>query len=462
MKNVKKYYRETLLFLFILILGVLIIKPGHNWGGDFALYIEQALALSTGSLGDLYEQNKCAMENSQYAIGPYLYPIGFPIILSPFVASFGINLILLKYIVFLFFLGAFALFTCFSRKFTTNAWLILIAAALYFLHPFSLSYLDNVLSDFPYLFFTLLALFYYYKPRDTRNSVCLGLTLFFSYAIRDFGLLLFLAFLFAEILKYNPKRGLKLLSWRGTLPYLIFILGFIVLNSLLPKGDENHWALLFDGFNFYMILENIVYYLNLMQAFLYLPSSYLLIPVFLIIIIGISNSFKKSLPVVIYIVFFGMILLLWPAKQGIRFLLPILPFLLLFAVIGLNVIIKNSKPVLSKPLGISLIGIFCWLMCVFLLEINTVVKRNSNGVDTDLTHELYTFVKNEIPEESIIAFEKPRVLRLFTKKNAVFISPENFEESNADIMILHRYQYSTELKNYETLFSSELFVIIKK
>jgi len=94
----------------ILALGLLIIQPGHNWGGDFALYIEQAIALSEGSLNELYEQNKFAMEHSQYALGPFLYPIGFPLILSPFIAVFGLDFMLLKYVVFFFSLGSFVLF----------------------------------------------------------------------------------------------------------------------------------------------------------------------------------------------------------------------------------------------------------------------------------------------------------------------------------------------------------------
>jgi hypothetical protein len=460
LKNIIKYYKELLFFLLILALGLLIIQPGHNWGGDFALYIEQAIALSEGSLNELYEQNKFAMEHSQYALGPFLYPIGFPLILSPFIAVFGLDFMLLKYVVFFFSLGSFVLFSWLSRKFTTNTWLILIVSILYFLHPSTLTYTDNILSDFPYLFFTLLVLFYYYKPRNTRNSVCLGLALFFSYAIRDFGLVLFLALLLTDLLKNNPLKRLNSFSW--TVPYLIFIFGYIVLKWLVPKGGENHWTLLIDSFSLSMIFDNYVYYLELMQEFLYLPSSYLLIPFFLMIIIGISTSIKKSLPLAVYLLFFGLILLMWPAKQGIRFLLPILPFLLLFSMIGLEIIIKNSSLFFSKILKFSFIGIYCFLLYCFTIEINETASRNSNGVDTALAHELYSFVQDEIPEEMLIAFEKPRVLRLFTKRNAIYSSPEYFEKSIAEIMILHRYQYTEELTPYDEIFSSELFVVIKK
>lgn len=462
MINLIKQHKEVLLFLCVLVTGILILEPGHNWGGDFALYIEQAIALTSGSLYDLYEQNKFAMEHSQYAIGPFLYPMGFPAILSPFVYFFGLDFLLLKQIVFLFFLGSLVLFFHFSKQFTTNKWLVLVSSALYFLHPFSLSYINNVLSDFPYLFFSLLALYFYYKQKSIKNSVGLGLAMFCSYAIRDIGLVLFLAFLLTEIIKNNPLRKFNFFSRINLLPYLIFLSGFILLKMMLPSGGSNHWIMLIDGFNISKILENIFYYSNLIQEFLFLPSGLFLIPVILIIILGVRATFHKSLPVLLYVVFVQLILILWPAKQGIRLLLPTLPFILFFAVIGLNTIIRHSKTVMGKALKISFTGVFCLLLYFFIAEINNVVKRHSSSVDTPTAHELYNFVQDSIPKGSIIAFEKPRVLRLFTKKNSVFVSPENFERSIAEIMVLHRYQYSKELACYEEIFSSDLFVVIKK
>ena len=41
-----------------LLLVVFVIQPGHDWGGDFAQYIQQAKYVSEGrSLQDLYDWN---------------------------------------------------------------------------------------------------------------------------------------------------------------------------------------------------------------------------------------------------------------------------------------------------------------------------------------------------------------------------------------------------------------------
>ena len=92
--------REVLILVLLILTSVfltrLCIHPGHNWGGDFSQYISQAKALVEGSQDVLLEQNSYAMENSDEIIGPYLYPLGFPLLLSPVYYIFGLDLVAMK------------------------------------------------------------------------------------------------------------------------------------------------------------------------------------------------------------------------------------------------------------------------------------------------------------------------------------------------------------------------------
>ena len=94
-------------FLIVLISGSFIfttIQDGSNWGGDFALYLNQSIHLIEGfSLDELYEWNKISMQSSISHIGPYLYPHGFPILLCPIYYIFGIDFIVMKIFCSLFF-----------------------------------------------------------------------------------------------------------------------------------------------------------------------------------------------------------------------------------------------------------------------------------------------------------------------------------------------------------------------
>ena len=65
-------------------------RPGHWWGDDWALYLRQAQSLIDGNPGQVIAENKFTVESSRGAtFSPPLYPWGFPIMLSPFVAIVG-------------------------------------------------------------------------------------------------------------------------------------------------------------------------------------------------------------------------------------------------------------------------------------------------------------------------------------------------------------------------------------
>jgi len=91
------------------------IHDGHEWGGDFALYIEQVQAINEGSVGELYAANKYAMDNSDYEVGPYLYPFGFPLLLWPVLKVIGIHFIALKIYCGLFLLLSIPLISALFR-----------------------------------------------------------------------------------------------------------------------------------------------------------------------------------------------------------------------------------------------------------------------------------------------------------------------------------------------------------
>ena len=95
--------RNTRVFFMIIIVisGLLMIgnlTTGHDWGGDFAGYIMQARSLAEGTLDAFIEANRFAVEQSSITIGPVAYPWGYPLLLSPLYAAFGLDMFALKMI----------------------------------------------------------------------------------------------------------------------------------------------------------------------------------------------------------------------------------------------------------------------------------------------------------------------------------------------------------------------------
>ena len=160
----------SVIVLTSLILSFLCIHNGHDWGDDFALYIEQAKAITNHSLSKLLVINKYLLNNSDATISPYLYPNGFPLLLTPIYLIFGMNFIAMKILCVLFFIAALPLiYLLFRNKFDTAVYPLLIVAAIALQGVF-ITFTDNISSDLPFLFFSILSLVLIERCKGTYEA----------------------------------------------------------------------------------------------------------------------------------------------------------------------------------------------------------------------------------------------------------------------------------------------------
>lgn len=147
------------------------IQSGHNWGGDFALYINQAKHIVDGfSIDELYELNKTSMQNSDIQIGPYLYPNGFPFLLAPIYYIFGIDLVWFKVLCSLFFILSIPLiYYLFKNDFKMRIYPLILVSIIAFNYKY-IDYTDSIISDYPYLFFCILT-FYLMKLKNNVGGL---------------------------------------------------------------------------------------------------------------------------------------------------------------------------------------------------------------------------------------------------------------------------------------------------
>src|SRR2546422_796036 len=130
------------------------IRTGHDWGDDFALYIQHARNIGAGAP---YAATGYIYNPHNPAIGPRTYPPGFPLLLAPVVAVFGLELQPMKVVVVLCFVGVLLMLPrVFQRDLPPRytAALILVMG----LNPYFWDFKDQVLSDIPFLLFMLLSL----------------------------------------------------------------------------------------------------------------------------------------------------------------------------------------------------------------------------------------------------------------------------------------------------------------
>ena len=151
----------SILTLIVLVSGAIsfcLLTRGHSWLDDFAAYIMQAKSILDGTMGEFVRRNAFTVSASSYPPGPAAYPWGFPLLLAPVYAIFGMNALAFKLVNTLFYALFLIVFFGLARTRLTDVESLLLTAALAF-NPALLMAHDQISSDIPFLFFCTLGIY---------------------------------------------------------------------------------------------------------------------------------------------------------------------------------------------------------------------------------------------------------------------------------------------------------------
>ena len=234
-----------------------------------------------------------------------------------------------------------------------------------------------------------------------------------------------------SLLKRLIRRSSNL--WIFILPHVSFLIVILLWRSVLPEGGSSHISI-FEEVSYRLIISNLKYYLDLPAtlftgAFGEIVLYTATIP---LTIIGIFKRRESDYHIFIYGVMTVLLLLVWPFKQGLRFLFPLLPFYLSFVLTGLEKCLNISHgpwKVLWKVVGLCpvfLILILFLKSSILNASENLVNHRIENtGPYLSTSTELFSFITNNTETNSIIVFRKPRVMRLFTNRKSIVIDQKD-------------------------------------
>lgn len=440
-----------------------VVDDGHDWRGDFGMYVSQGQALLDGTINELYEQNKLTMQLSETQLGPFLYPMGFPLLLVPILKFFGLNFYMLKAVCCVaLVLSIPLLYRLFRPGFTTAPIPLLGLTSVAFYHGL-ITFGDSILSDLPFLFFSLLSLVLIEKRTSSSlQQVMLGVVIYFTYSIRDVGI--FLLPTLAVYQWHQSKFDTKRTNWiLVTTPYSVFLALFIVFKLLLPLGQENHFAMLGDSMNMDSVRIGFNYYSELLRGFLFTESNLVLLGFIFLAGIGIIISLFDRPHLVIFLLLNASILLVWPYKQGFRLLFPVIPFLVFYCLIGLNSLLSFQRK--RKWIAPSVIAL---VVAVFSVQNFRLIKeyaaRDTNQCYTPELQEMYGFMRENLPKDALVAHYYPRVTRMFTGINAARIGQYEFDlGSDAQFYQNGRtYTDKNVIAKYPILFETKNEILLGK
>lgn len=444
----RNFLLSTLIVISI-ILGESLLTRGHEWGDDFASYIMQAQSIVNNTTDQFVEHNSFTIFESSNQIGPIAYPWGYPLILAPVYAIKGIHPLALKLPGLLFYVGFLVcLFMLFKTRVSKTE--SLLAVSLFAFNPLLLKFLDQILSDIPFLFFSTLVLLLIAKleKRKAAELVLIGIAIFLSYFIRTTGLVLLISFIAVEFLDIFRNRHDRE-SWHKNVKNILIVTTvfgvlFMINILLFPEGEISHLAR-YQEFQLATAVQFTGSYFFLFRAFfgegiIWQIVYYILILFFLA---GIWVRRKQDVFFLIFFISWMLLIVTWPSWQGERFIFPLLPIFVYFTFQGINFLLTKVPDQYTRVARQASYGLWTLIAVMFLFQsgmnayTNLKDARAINGPFDPYSKEVYKYIREQTPADSIIVFFKPRAMHLMTNHDSI-MSTECDRVLKGDYLVLNK------------------------
>jgi hypothetical protein len=385
----KKINENAIVFIIILsvaILYFLTFRPDYIQPNDYLMYISQAKNIVHGDINNYFNIAKS---------GGFFEPWGYPLLLAPVYFFFGLNITALKLLTcFFFFLTLLMIFLIFKDKLSSINTILLVL--IFAFNPYFFLFKDNILADFPFLFFSLLAVFFIQKFLINNNMVInrefsfflIGVAIFLAYFMRAPGIILIPVLILCQFIKNKspilkePFNYIKS-NYYEFIPHITFLLCYIIVGLFLPHPSPfAHFNLATQSIgqlDYITITTN--QFLKLFLNFewytyesIYFVGFGLLISLF--VLIGFFLNYKRDyLYSIFFVLSFGLII--GYHHYEFRYFFPIFPFFMYFFIIGISKSLSiNLVPLKIKKYNSIIVN--CILLIIVIISIIGLIYLYTN------------------------------------------------------------------------------------
>ena len=441
----KKQAFPCVLLLLLLPLFFINVSAYHDWGDDFAQYLDQTKLFLSG------EQHIHLAVVNYEDICPSHRGSGFSLLISPVYHFFGHDMqAFLLFISFFAVATALLVFYFFTIELgeivvkNKLLYVLMTLALFYNYHVLNLKML--VLPVFVFSFFLYLVfLLYRTHEKSMRHFLILAVLTGILISIRNLGWCLYLSILVYFVLE-NRKNLVKstLLSIA-----IILLVPWIVSSciTLLVVGQLNYQNVLWyeSVFSFSQIyttiMHNLTVYFNTLQFFFEQEvwgwlNVVIKSAVFFLFVLGLWKKFYER--VQLYDVFFIVyltVLLLYPYDgASYRFFFPVLPIVLLYVYYGIQAV---QLPFSRSYFALSF---FTLLLLSNYIRVQDIVKNPNSteiGPESQEAKDAFAYLNKKFDASTRIAFCKPSALHYYSNRKAVFTEITNTPEETMHFMKKH-------------------------
>lgn len=424
--NSAKLWYSIILIICIIPTYFIHSQKYPDWGDDFAQYVYQSQQIHSSS--DSYKQVLNVEEYSSAKRSVF-----FSVILS----SVTPTVLIQNYvdvISFTYIMAALCFFMFLSSQ--TSLPISFVVTLSVFYNFLFLRLKSEVVPEFVFiaLYFGILYLTTISKKWIKYLIPCLlGLLV----SVRFVGFSLVMAYVCFLI--FENDRTIKEKVKDTCISLSIILISMILVNTFFLNSIQNQEIKLYssivsNGYSFNAIVENISIYGRYMTLFFeqeipYWINTIITLFVFTFFLIGYLFSFVKKRDVFHFaFMFYFLFLLVYPYNADtIKYLIPIVPLLFYFIIIGLKLVLDKINFKHREMFVAACFGI------IFLSNSKTIYLAMKH-VDTNIgpyeTTVLQDFekIKTIVKPNENIAFGKPFIINLLADRDAYFLSQKNYKQ----------------------------------
>jgi hypothetical protein len=417
---------RTVLPLSVVLLGIaafytLTLRRGNFWADDYALYIHHAKNIVEGRP---YADTGYVYNPDVADYSPRAYPPVFPLLLAPVYRVFGFNFLAMKFEVVIFFLLTLVVLSFYWSGDLRRPSLIALLLILG-LSPIFWGFKDSIVADIPFLFFFyLVAWVTQSAPRNTSTwwawAAVNGFLLYLCAGTRTIGLTLIPGFLLYELLcrKLTRFTAVSLVAFSAFL---------LVQRRLFGSGEQSYADQLHPTLS--TVVSNAkLYSHDFMMLWTRSLGLGFCVALFLITTVvacyGFAIHLKHGLRALdVFLVPYLAMVLLWPAPQGIRFLLPVIPYYAYLMLLGLQGLPRFLPVHWTKVATATLLLLIATSYAAAFSHAAYGTIRQTDGRAS--FNDLCRFIENHTSPQDVFIFRRSRALSLFTSRPAATYDPRH-------------------------------------
>ncbi len=428
-----------LALVVIAIFYATTVRDGNYWGDDYALYIHHAINIAEGRP---YAATGYVYNPAVPDYGPRAYPPVFPLLLVPIYWVFGLNLHAMKIEEVVLFLLSLITITAYSFSSLKPPYIVILVGLLG-LNPYLWSLKDSIISDFPFLlFFYLTALAAAHSLREGRRylvwAVVTGILLYLCVGTRTIGLSITAGLLLYDIVRYRKLT-------RFTITAILTCCAFMLLQRhLIGAGEQSYADQLRPTLQ--SLSSNLRDYLRDFVSLWGRPwgttvSVMIFVLTALLACVGMFKHIQKGLTTVeAFLIPYLVVIWVWPSAQGLRFLLPLIPFYVFLVSLGVQELVSSAGQVWTKPLAALTVLTIVLSYVAFFHNANYSVIRQTDGRPS--FNDLCRFIQTKTNPDDVFIFRRSRALSLFTSRPAAVY----------DYSVAHPEQLTKDLDEFHAAY----------